>query len=172
MFEGTGRRAAEGAGAHLAEPVAARQAAGEWGCASSSGRQTGQAARVCGVLLVARPKPGECGTGRMRDEVGFAKCGRGRKGGHVEGHGPVVRPVASSAFGQARIICAGRKNGRERPQPEKQDQPNAEGAAYLELMVHERACTRNRRAIKAWPSGMIGVFRFLLIHARECWCLK
>src|SRR5580692_7679106 len=84
----------------------------------------------------------------------------------------ISRAMASSAFGPARATCAGRMNGRERPQPEKQDQRNAQGAAYLELMVHERAGARNRRAIKAWPSGMIGVFRFLLIHARECWCLK
>jgi len=36
-------------------------------------------------------------------------------------------PLASSAFRQAQIICAGGKNGRERPQPEKQDQPAAGG---------------------------------------------
>jgi hypothetical protein len=29
----------------------------------------------------------------MRDVVGFAKHGRGRKGGRVEGHGAVVRPL-------------------------------------------------------------------------------
>jgi hypothetical protein len=42
----------------------------------------------------------------------------------------------------------------------------------MELMVHERVGARNRRAIEAWPSGMIGVFRILLIHAGECWCLN
>jgi hypothetical protein len=51
------------------------------------GKADGPAARVCGVMLVARPKLGECGTGKMCDENGFAKCGRGRKGGHIEGHG-------------------------------------------------------------------------------------
>jgi hypothetical protein len=53
----------------------------------------------------------------------------------IPGHGAVVGAMAAAASGQKRL-GAGREYGRERPQPEEQNQKCADDSPHLQPMLH------------------------------------
>ena len=103
--------------------------------------QNGQAERGRGQRMDRR---GGCGrvvrkTGAMRRR-GRDGSGAGLRpyGGHPRGHRAMVRSVTAAAGWEARVVFAGRKVSRKRPQPEEQNQENGNAAPHLEMMLHDR----------------------------------
>jgi hypothetical protein len=74
----------------------------------------------------------------------------------------MVRTVAAAAGGQARVFT-GSERGPEWAKAEEQNQQNGKRAPHLAL---------EQSGNHGWPSGMIGLFRFLSTQTREFRCLK
>jgi hypothetical protein len=90
-------------------------------------------------------------------------------GARARGHGAMMPSVAAAAGRQARIIVAGWKGGRKRPEPEEQNQVYGEQAPHLGFILHEDWNLGGKGGLR---SGIIGASRCLSKDKRESLCLK
>ena len=81
----------------------------------------------------------------------------------------MMRTVSAAAGRQARIVIAGWEYGRERPEPEEQNQENGDSTPHLEPMLHDRLAIKEHVSRGQVSSVISGAIK----NARgKCRCLK
>ena len=97
---------------------------------------------------------GIAGAGSWRGEDRLAGRGLRLCRGHLSGHGAVVRTVTAAAGGQARLRI-GREQLSERPQPEQQNQKNANDTPHRRITIYENHRAGNQSAPVRYHRGIV-----------------
>ncbi len=152
--KGWGRRTAIGAGGKLAWAGNRPAGSGRMGLRQQNREANGGVSERVDGSCGCSHGAGIAGAGSWRGEDRLAGRGLRLCRGHLSGHGAVVRTVTAAAGGQARLRI-GREQLSERPQPEQQNQKNANDTPHRRITIYENHRAGNQSAPVRYHRGIV-----------------